>query len=124
MQWADSRHLRTHHRCRHCLLIIVTYNFLEHRKSPKHLSLRALGEGPPAYLFFVAGRLRLIGHTHDKVCQVAVKRLTYLVQLFKADTIRNLMVQVADRVGAYACLTRRVSQTLGPLASTSVHQAG
>ena len=43
-----------------------------------------------------------------KVCQVAVKRLTYLVQLFKADTIRNLMVQVADRVGAYAGLTRKV----------------
>ena len=72
----------------------------------------------------MAGRFRLIGHTHDKVCQVAVKRLTYPVQLFKADAVRNLMVQVADRVGAYAGLTRRVSQTLGPPVSTSVHQAG
>ena len=72
----------------------------------------------------MAGRFRLIGHTHDKVCQVAVKRLTYLVQLLKADAVCNLMVQAADRVGAYACLTRRASQTLGPLVSTSVHQAG
>ncbi len=56
--------------------------------------------------------LRFLRHTNNQVRQVTAQSVTDFVQLLKADPLGNLVVQFADRVGAYAGLACKVR--LGP----------